>query len=180
MESKETMLNLSQIPDSASMNWTEDYPHENGNYCNTCGSCKRLFLGHKRRIRCRDCSDVVNILDHFKMPFYVDACSENLTVTIRDNDDMELTTLGLVTQLPLGDAIALNEEFSDHIRQARAIVETLNQPMTLLEAEIDHVDVDNEGEMTWVMHSGKRIKAPKGWTGELDSPFAFTVRKVGP
>lgn len=36
-------------------NWTEDYPHENGNYLNTCGKCKEPFMGHKRRVRCKLC-----------------------------------------------------------------------------------------------------------------------------
>ncbi len=43
-----------QLDDSR--NWTEDYPHENGNYQNFCYSCNRFFLGHKRRIICHDCS----------------------------------------------------------------------------------------------------------------------------
>lgn len=43
-----------QLDDSR--NWTEDYPHENGEYQNFCYSCNRFFVGHKRRIICRDCS----------------------------------------------------------------------------------------------------------------------------
>lgn len=38
-----------------SRNWQCDYTHENGNYCNTCIYCLRLFIGHKRRISCREC-----------------------------------------------------------------------------------------------------------------------------
>lgn len=38
-------------------NWPEDYEHENGNYINTCGTCKLAFKGHKRRVRCRMCSE---------------------------------------------------------------------------------------------------------------------------
>jgi hypothetical protein len=39
-----------------SRNWTEDYPHENGNYQNLCYTCNRFFYGHKRRVICRDCT----------------------------------------------------------------------------------------------------------------------------
>ena len=38
-------------------NWQIDYPHENGNYCNSCLYCERLFIGHKRRVSCRECHD---------------------------------------------------------------------------------------------------------------------------
>lgn len=37
-------------------NWTEDYPHENGNYINTCVECKMPFKGHKRRPICKMCN----------------------------------------------------------------------------------------------------------------------------
>jgi hypothetical protein len=36
--------------------WTEDFPHENGNYMCRCCVCKRLFAGHKRRVVCKTCS----------------------------------------------------------------------------------------------------------------------------
>ena len=45
-----------QIPRDDPRNWTEDYPHENGNYMSTCGRCKRTFFGHKPRVWCRECS----------------------------------------------------------------------------------------------------------------------------
>ncbi len=38
-------------------NWQVDYPHENGNYVNTCLYCLRKFVGHKRRVSCRECFD---------------------------------------------------------------------------------------------------------------------------
>jgi hypothetical protein len=45
-----------QILDLASpKNWIEDYPHENGNYVNKCIQCGEFFLGHKRRVICREC-----------------------------------------------------------------------------------------------------------------------------
>lgn len=40
----------------AACNWEEDYPHENGNYINTCIECKMPFKGHKRRVICKICA----------------------------------------------------------------------------------------------------------------------------
>jgi hypothetical protein len=37
-------------------NWPEDFAHENGNYENICTTCKKHFLGHKRRCRCKVCA----------------------------------------------------------------------------------------------------------------------------
>lgn len=37
-------------------NWTEDFPHENGKYLNTCSSCGKGFLGYKRRVICKLCA----------------------------------------------------------------------------------------------------------------------------
>jgi hypothetical protein len=36
--------------------WPEDFPHENGVYNNWCCSCKKNFLGYKRRVICKLCS----------------------------------------------------------------------------------------------------------------------------
>ena len=36
--------------------WPEDYSHENGNYFNNCIKCKEMFIGHKRRITCKECT----------------------------------------------------------------------------------------------------------------------------
>lgn len=36
-------------------NWEEDFPHENGSYFNTCTVCGNLFMGHKRRVLCKEC-----------------------------------------------------------------------------------------------------------------------------
>lgn len=41
----------------ASRDWPEDFPHENGQYMNTCYLCKNTFIGHKRRVVCKVCSD---------------------------------------------------------------------------------------------------------------------------
>lgn len=37
--------------------WPEDYEHENGNYFNKCHHCLRQFMGHKRRVTCKVCSE---------------------------------------------------------------------------------------------------------------------------
>lgn len=38
--------------------WTEDFPHENGNYLCICAICGQRFLGHKRRAACKDCATI--------------------------------------------------------------------------------------------------------------------------
>jgi hypothetical protein len=48
--------------------WPEDYGHENGRYMNQCIVCKELFVGHKRRGVCKECSGVKqqqNVTDPF-------------------------------------------------------------------------------------------------------------------
>jgi hypothetical protein len=44
--------------ESLPRNWVEDYEHENGNYLNFCGQCSRRFFGHKRRVICKECSEM--------------------------------------------------------------------------------------------------------------------------
>ncbi len=36
--------------------WTEDFPHENGNYFTHCRICNEFFTGHKRRVVCKLCA----------------------------------------------------------------------------------------------------------------------------
>ena len=38
--------------------WTEDFPHENGNYECVCIYCKKHFYGHKRRVVCKKCAEI--------------------------------------------------------------------------------------------------------------------------
>ena len=35
--------------------WTEDFKYDNGKYQNECVECGSLFLGHKRRVFCKEC-----------------------------------------------------------------------------------------------------------------------------
>lgn len=39
-------------------NWLEDFDHENGTYQNTCVKCQATFVGHKRRVVCKICTDL--------------------------------------------------------------------------------------------------------------------------
>ena len=41
--------------------YIEDYRFENGNYECLCFECKKPFIGHKRRIICKECSDRNNL-----------------------------------------------------------------------------------------------------------------------
>ncbi len=43
--------------------WPEDFSHENGNYSNVCGQCKRHFTGHKRRHTCKICAAGITLTD---------------------------------------------------------------------------------------------------------------------
>lgn len=45
------------VPNAESArDWSEDFPHENGNYQNKCNTCEKLFMGHKRRGTCKLCA----------------------------------------------------------------------------------------------------------------------------
>ena len=41
--------------DPTPRDWTEDAPHENGNYLCHCCLCHETFTGHKRRVVCKAC-----------------------------------------------------------------------------------------------------------------------------
>ena len=45
------------IPLPSDRDWKEDFSHENGNYVNKCIECGNRFMGHKRRVICRSCSE---------------------------------------------------------------------------------------------------------------------------
>ena len=42
--------------DSVERNWREDYLHENGRYVCSCIRCNKYFIGHKRRVICKECA----------------------------------------------------------------------------------------------------------------------------
>ena len=37
--------------------WPEDFKEENGNYTCQCLDCGRFFIGHKRRMQCKECAN---------------------------------------------------------------------------------------------------------------------------
>jgi hypothetical protein len=45
-----------QEMNASGRSWTEDAPHENGNYLCECFECEKFFIGHKRRVVCKLCS----------------------------------------------------------------------------------------------------------------------------
>lgn len=45
-----------ETPAPVQRDWLEDAGHENGKYQNLCSQCGNLFVGHKRRVTCRDCA----------------------------------------------------------------------------------------------------------------------------
>ena len=47
-------MNLKKLMDSHK-SWQQDYELENGQYMNNCIYCKSIFIGHKRRIICKEC-----------------------------------------------------------------------------------------------------------------------------
>ena len=44
---------------ASNRNWIEDAPHENGNYECLCCECDQVFIGHKRRVLCKLCSNLL-------------------------------------------------------------------------------------------------------------------------
>jgi hypothetical protein len=46
---------MSRKEPNSKRNWYEDYELENGKYYGYCSVCSNEFLGHKRRVICRDC-----------------------------------------------------------------------------------------------------------------------------
>jgi hypothetical protein len=46
---------MSRKEPNSKRNWHEDYNLENGKYYNFCAICSNEFLGHKRRVICRQC-----------------------------------------------------------------------------------------------------------------------------
>ena len=51
-------LIVEKLRQLAPLDWHEDTTFENGNYQNLCTRCERVFLGHKRRVLCRECASI--------------------------------------------------------------------------------------------------------------------------
>ena len=45
---------------SGPKDWPEDYGYENGTYTCKCCECDGLFIGYKRRVVCKECSNAEN------------------------------------------------------------------------------------------------------------------------
>ncbi|NCU28735.1 MAG: hypothetical protein EOM85_03655 [Candidatus Moranbacteria bacterium] len=43
------------IPECCKNDFTEDFELENGNYYCVCCNCGKEFIGHKRRVICKEC-----------------------------------------------------------------------------------------------------------------------------
>lgn len=54
-----TPTNESPAPQAEVRNWTEDFSHENGEYECKCCKCGHSFIGHKRRVLCKSCSNLL-------------------------------------------------------------------------------------------------------------------------
>jgi len=50
---------LIKLATTEERSWPEDYAHDNGHYFNTCYRCQRQFMGHKRRVACKVCSETL-------------------------------------------------------------------------------------------------------------------------
>lgn len=44
-------------PIAGPLDWPEDFRHEKVNYQCLCCLCKRMFVGHKRRVMCKPCAE---------------------------------------------------------------------------------------------------------------------------
>jgi len=58
--------------------WSEDAAHENGNYECLCCECDQVFIGHKRRVLCKACSNLLTPSDGAK-----EALTETRKVLLR-------------------------------------------------------------------------------------------------
>jgi len=55
MYSEEEVIGEIQFPFDDKKSYPEDFSHENGQYQNRCFLCTHYFLGHKRRVMCKEC-----------------------------------------------------------------------------------------------------------------------------
>lgn len=47
---------VSMLGEPTDRDWPEDWKTENGRYTCKCNSCQQVFIGYKRRVRCRKCT----------------------------------------------------------------------------------------------------------------------------
>ena len=56
-------IRLPWMKGSHHCDWFEDFEHDNGNYHQKCFNCEADFIGHKRRIVCRECHTCQEVKD---------------------------------------------------------------------------------------------------------------------
>lgn len=118
--------------------WPEDSQSENGSYFNTCTTCGGEFVGHKRRLTCKEC-DTRNATERT-----IEADRE-LTAALH----RELLDSGLVTVAQWNDAIA------PHLKKLRLRIEQQSAAASHVERSDDTERLDwltRQGEpgMAWV------------------------------
>ncbi len=69
-------------------NWTEDYPHENGNYVNKCSFCKEYFFGYKGRVVCKECANKPSESPPDRTAIAIEVLREKL-------EELETTSIGV-------------------------------------------------------------------------------------
>jgi len=69
--------------------WTEDFEHENGMYQNRCRTCNELFIGHKRRMTCKECASKQVSVEPVVKP----ACDEQILQAKIDENEYWLKFL---------------------------------------------------------------------------------------
>lgn len=67
--------------------WSEDFSHENGMYYCRCCHCKSLFIGYKRRVVCRQCSDRASASAEVLLSYKLIATTRRLTFDITYQHD---------------------------------------------------------------------------------------------
>jgi ribosomal protein S27AE len=68
------------MSESNERDWHMDSSHENGNYHSTCGTCGNLFLGHKRRLYCKKCTQ--ELLVERLQNLVLHAMHDGFTITV--------------------------------------------------------------------------------------------------
>jgi hypothetical protein len=64
--------------------WVEDFAHENGNYQNKCCRCGEMFMGHKRRVVCKECMEgKLNITEYSTPEEIADQVSDRLMDVVK-------------------------------------------------------------------------------------------------
>lgn len=125
-------------------NWTEDFPHENGNYMNVCRECGNEFLGHKRRVVCKLCfskpttMNTEQVLDIIKrvqgsIPTPLPDFTQALTIAIECMEATQSLTDYLTEQAKTTESRELADIFT-------AIIRGLTRPQSDTEMYLDSCD----------------------------------------